>query len=458
MSISRADIVITNGRLVRRSGAALRAVEGSLIISDGRIAALAPPSADNLPPAQLVIDAEGGLVLPGLVNAHTHSPENLSCGEAERAGFDDWMTTVWSRLDRLDRKGSRLAALLGAAEMIRTGVTGVVDHLRRFPMTEATLDAVVGAYAGAGMRTCVPVMLRDAVDSGGRGIDSAHLGALPSPDEQIGIIRNAAPEAARRGVRLALGPSAPHRCSDAMLDAIGAAAEREGFAIHTHVDETPAIAQAARERFGRSTVEELDARGLLGPFAALAHCVAISGDDRCLIARRSALVVHNPLANMRLASGTCDVPALLAEGAIIALGTDGAASNDGQNLWESAKLAALLTRRPGLAPGRWLDAASAFNMATLNGERALRGGLDLEAQNGLFVGAPADLAIYAPDILPHDDTTVAARLVLGSTARAARHVVCAGRVLMRDGQLTTIDEKSLRADLADYTPGARYAD
>jgi guanine deaminase len=447
----KVDILIKNGRVLRSDGIRPRLDQGALIINAGIIADFVPEGNGGLPAAHALLDAENGIVLPGLVNAHTHSPENLLRGHGDRLLFDEWISAIYARLDTLPPQLSRLAVLAGAREMIKVGTTGVVDHLRRFPMTEETLQAVVSAYADVGMTACVPVMLRDANDAHGHAVDSGHLRDLPTPEHQIAVIRNAVPDAAQRGVRLGLGPSAPHRCSDGMLGLIAEISEREGLAIHTHVDESALIAEAARRRFGHSTTHELEKRGMLGPLTALAHCVAITSEDRVAISRHGALVVHNPLANMRLASGTCDITALVDAGACIALGTDGAASNDGQNMWESAKLAAFLTRRPGTNPNTWVDTDDVLAMATRHGDLVLLGPSALHSGGYLMQGAPADIAVFDDDIPSLRNEDLSAGLILGSTSRMARHVISKGRILMQDRVLMTIDEDELRSELSNFT-------
>ena len=458
-----ADLVVENGRVLSIEGGRTRLVAADVVIAGGRVRALVPRGACSMsatpPGGRTRLDACGCIVMPGLVNAHTHSPEMLARGRAERARFGDWMAAVWADLDTLSPERARLAVLLGAAEMIATGVTGVVDHLRRFPMTEAVLEAVVNAYADTGMVACVPVMLRDAADANGRMVDAPHLSALPSAERQIALVRETTAFAARRGVRLGLGPSAPHRCSDDLLELVFGAAVRDGLPVHTHVDETADIAAAARRRFGRSTIAHLAASGLLTPTTALAHCVGIGARDAERIAAGGAVVVHNPVANMRLGSGICPVPDLMRAGAAIALGTDGAAGNDGQNLRESLKLAALLPRRPDIDPDDWPTCAAVLDMATSAGQRVLREPAEHALAGRIVPGAPADLAIFDddPDGDPEsaDEATVAARLVLGNTGRRARHVVAGGRVLLEDGRSTTIDLDAIRAALGDARTRAR---
>src|SRR5262249_33101029 len=148
-------------------------------IKDGRIGQLTSPGSTPPHAAAELIAAGGGLVMPGLVNAHTHSPENLARGCAERARLPEWMGAVWPRLDALPLGALRLAIEIGAAEMIRHGVTSVVDHFRQTPMSAPALTAAVETYAATGLRCTLAVMLRDAPAAGGL-VGAPHVAAAPA--------------------------------------------------------------------------------------------------------------------------------------------------------------------------------------------------------------------------------------------------------------------------------------
>jgi len=440
------DLLIANARLLHLDVAGGRLVPADLALASGRIARIAAAGSLRGQGAAETIDAAGAVVMPGLVNAHTHSPENIARGRAANARLSAWLTAVWSDLDALPLDRLRLAIELGAAEMIRHGVTAVVDHFRQTPMTEAALYTAVETYEGTGLRTTIAVMLRDAVDASGGLVGASHAGAVPSAAEQVALVQQMQGEAAAAGITLALGPSAPHRCSDRLLEEI--AKNTGGMLVHTHVDETEAEAQAARKRFGRSSIAQLDHLGLLGPRTACAHVVHVNEDDIGRMAARGATAIHNPLANLRLGSGIADLTGLLATGVPVALGTDGAASNDTQNPWEVIKTAALLPRVRVADETRWPGAETILDLATQQGHRVTGLALD-EPLAGLVVeGAPADLIVLEDDPLSHIEAAhPAASLVLGTPARRPRHVIARGRVLLRDGKLTTIDEERLRGML-----------
>jgi 5-methylthioadenosine/S-adenosylhomocysteine deaminase len=439
------DLLVADARVLNPDRAGGRLERADILIKDGRIVRLAIPASVSRHCASELIAADGGLAMPGLVNAHTHSPENLARGRAERARLPEWMAAVWPALDSLPTDVVRLAIEIGSAEMIRHGVTSIVDHFRQTPMSTPVLTLAVEAYAAIGIRCTLAVMLRDAAGDGGL-VGAPHVSSVPSAADQISLVADASPWARQKGVVLAFGPSAPHRCSHAMLRMI--AREHGDLPVHTHVDETVEEARAAHRRFGRTTVSQLDHIGLLGPRLACAHAVHITPPDMDRLAATGTVVVHNPVSNMRLGSGIAPLTPFLTAGVAVALGTDGAASNDTQNLWEAVKLAALLPRLGTGDPGTWPTAATMLALATRVGHR-VTGLAATEPRAGTITdGALADLIVFDDDPLAHlDETRPEANLVLGSPSHRPRHVIARGRVLMRDRSLTTIDEDALRARL-----------
>ncbi|MGQ9369278.1 amidohydrolase family protein [Azospirillum sp. ST 5-10] len=416
--------------------------DADILIEADRIVAVGPGLADAWPAATR-IDGRGRLALPGLVNAHTHSPETLARGTGEGLPQAGWLATVWRRLDRLSPECIRLAVLLGAVEMLRGGVTAVLDHFRQTPMRPEAVEAAAAAYEEIGLRAVVAVMLRDAVDGDGRLV-----GAPWAPAEPAGRLLDLCEAAARRRggpdapVRIGVAPSAPLRATDALLAGAGDLSRRRALPFHTHVDETAAEAAAARAGDGRSATARLDALGALGPRASLAHCVWLAPGDADRIAAAGATVVHNPVSNLRLGAGVMPLGALRRAGVRVALGTDGAASNDGQSLLESVKTAAILHRAGHADPGLWPSAAEALRMAVDGGAAAL--GL---APGRLAPGARADIALFdldAPAFVPLNGA--AEQLVLAGAALRADRVLVAGREVLRDGRPTRIDEARLYAE------------
>jgi cytosine/adenosine deaminase-related metal-dependent hydrolase len=402
-----------------------------LVIRDGRIEALGPGAARACARA---IDARGLVILPGLLNAHTHSPENYSRGRDEASTLDDWFAAAWSHIDGLPPRALYVAAQLGVAEMVRSGALAVVDHFRQTPMSAAAIDAVAQAYEDAGMRAIVAPMVRDRAVPAGR--------TVPPPRDQVELIEDAVARwrARSRRVRIGFGPSAPNRCTDALLEAVGAAAARQRAIVHTHVDETRAEAARCRELYGRSTVAQLRALGLAGPSLSIAHAVWIERADVETLAEAGVTVVHNPMSNLRLGDGIAPIGALRAAGVPIAIGTDGAASNDGQHCFEALKAAVYLQRISDTPPARWMTARDGLRHATNLAAFGLAGGR-------LAAGEPADFVAVARSsrgLTPANDWH--RQLVYGSPALDVRYAAVAGELVLDDGRITTFDEAAVSAE------------
>lgn len=419
------------------TGAILSGID--ILVAEGRIAALGPGLADAWPDAER-IDGSRRLALPGLVNAHTHSPETLARGLGDGLALEGWLSRIWRRLDALTPAQVRLAVLLGGIEMLRGGVTAVLDHFRQTPVRAEAIEAAVAAYEEIGLRAIVAVMLRDAVDADGRLV-----GAPWAPPVPAARLLDLCGDAARRRggadalVRVGVAPSGPLRATDDLLAGAADLSRAMGLPLHTHVDETAAEAEAARARYGRSALAHLEALGFLTPRTSLAHCVWIEPEDAARIAGSGAVAVHNPVSNLRLGAGVMPLATLRGAGSPVALGTDGAASNDGQSLLESAKTAAMLPRISGQPPERWPAASDMLAMAVGSGALAL----GLEA-GSLTPGARADIALYDlddPVLAPLNRP--AEQLVLGGASARADCVLVAGRVVLRGGRSALVDEARL---------------
>jgi cytosine/adenosine deaminase-related metal-dependent hydrolase len=403
-----------------------------LVIRDGRIAALGHGAAAGR--AARTIDARELVLLPGLLNAHTHSPENFSRGRDEASTLDDWFAAAWSHIDALPSRALYVAAQLGVAELLRSGATAVVDHFRQTPMSAAAIDAVAQAYEDAGVRAIVAPMVRDRVVPSGRSV--------PPPADQVDLIEAAVERwhARSRRVRIGFGPSAPNRCTDALLEAVGAAAARRRTIVHTHVDEARAETARCRELYGHSTVRHLHTLGLVNPALSIAHAVWIDAADVETLARGGATAVHNPMSNLRLGDGIAPVGTLRRAGVRIAIGTDGAASNDGQHFFEALKMAVFLQRVSATPPAQWMTARDGLRHATDFAAFGMEGGR-------LAVGGPADLIAVAKasrGLTPANDWH--RQLVYGSPALEVRYAAVAGEFVLDAGRITTFDESAVRAE------------
>ena len=418
--------------------------KADVLVENGVIASISTPGGITSPNAER-LDAKGCLVLPGLTNAHTHSPENLAAGFCDSLQTEGWRQSVWARLDTLPKEAIHLGVRIGAAQMLKRGVTAVVDHFRQTPMSLEAIDGVRAAYEITGMRAMVAVMLRDRVGRDGRLIGVPSHARAPT----IGEIRELWTEVARRQlphsrIMMAFGPSDPTRCSDALLEIAVDLAKQHSLLLHTHVAETQSCAEVARQLYGCSTIRHLKDIGFLSARTSLAHCVWIDEEEIELIAENDTVAVHNPVSNMVLGAGIAPVNAMLKAGVSVAIGTDGAASNGGQDMLESMKYAALLPRCGVANVADWLTAAQAVTLA-VNGGRKVFG---IEAQ-GIEANAVADIAVFpiADDTIDGQFDPV--RQLTYSAQSHARHVLIAGEPVVLGGAITTFDEFAMQDELRD---------
>jgi cytosine/adenosine deaminase-related metal-dependent hydrolase len=350
---------------------------GAVAFADGEILAVGPFAevAGRFPDAEVVGD-DHGVVLPGLVNAHTHLSEALLPGMGEDLTLFEWLERIVVPAGRhLTREMARVGSMLKGAELLLSGVTCVNDMFHHTNVGSlASLGAVDGLEA-MGLRGVVAFGAEDAVDP-------HPIGALL--DEHLALADRCA-DAALVGFRMGVGTLLGQ--SDGLLEASARAARERGWAAHTHLAEVREELVQARIRWRRSAVERAGDAGLLAVPVLAAHCIWVSQAEVAALAAAGVAVAHNPVANMILASGVCPVPTLRAAGIAVGLGTDGPASNDSQNMLEAVKAAALLQKVARL-DARALTAGDVLAMATVDGARAL--GLE-DRVGSLQPGRRADL-------------------------------------------------------------------
>ena len=365
--------------------------------------------------ARRVIDARGGIVVPGLVNAHTHMAMTMFRGLADDVDLDGFLARLLpAEGDVLSEETVAAGTALAVAECLRAGITTALD-MYFFPETSAS----VAETAGFDLRTG-PVFVEFA------GADKRRF------DERVAWAAEllAATPAERRWVC----PHSTYLLDEHQLAAIGTLAAELGARVHVHACETAAELAAVRQRHGRSPIEVLQDAGLLGPATVLAHGVHLDDDDLAMVAASGAAVAHCPASNQKLGSGFARIPELLAAGVPVALGTDGAASANDLDPWLAMRLAAYpLAARCG--PGT-IDAATVLAMATTGGAHALGD----PAIGTIEVGTRADLVVLdaaSPSLAPVYDPVSAA--VYAAGRGDVRWVVANGKVVVDDRQLTTID-------------------
>ncbi len=403
--------------------------EMDLLVRDGVIAEAGTVEAAKVPPGTVVIEGRNKLLLPGLVNAHTHSPLNVLKGTGDVLSHPAFM---WqNQADTAGRTPDevRLSALLGCIENLLNGTTGLIDHFPEQGFTEAHVDAVVEAYEMSGMRALVALRIfdesyDDILPPRGLPDELARINPLAplSVEENMSLVEQAISRHHGRAGRIHLcpAPSNPSRCSDALLEATKEVSERHDTAVHMHLLETRIQAEIAQERYGTTMVGHLDQIGLLSSRLSCAHTVWIGDDDIALMAERGAIVVHNPESNLKLGVGIAPIARMLKAGVTVALGTDGASTNDNLDLHEVIRLAIMLQRPGEPDRGLWPTAHDGLVMATVAGGRAMQ----LSGSGTLAIGAPADFTIHdltKPFWTPLNDA--ACQLVFGGSGTTVDTVI-----------------------------------
>ena len=426
------ETVVVRGAWVLGMGGDQPLEEGAVRIEAGAITDVGPYSRLRAKdPATPVVGDGFGIVMPGMVNVHTHLSEALVPGMGSEKTLYEWgediVTPVSQNLTaEMAREGARLKAI----EMIRSGITYVNDmFVHSNPGTAASLGVVAGLEE-AGLRGTVSFGAEDALG------DTTATPPMPLVEvlEEHHELSRLADESDLLDFRYGIGTLLGQ--SDELLEAGADACRRNGWRVHTHLAEVREEVVHASLRWGRRPVPQAAELGFLDAPLLAAHVIWITQDDIELLSDYGVAVAHNPVANMILGSGVCPLARLASAGLAVGIGTDGAASNDSQNMFEAVKMAALLQKVHHLDPAV-LSARDALEMATLGGARAV--GID-RLVGSLEPGKRADVVLLDPTVelaAIHDPYQ---QVVYCAGPRSVSNVWVDGRRLMANGRLTTIDE------------------
>lgn len=418
------DILIRNIAVLPMTpqGGALTGID--VAVEGQRITAIGPSGSLDVegPQARRVFDGSGRLLLPGLVNAHTHMGQTIFRGTAEAMLLQEWLEQDAPVLSRMTPEDTYWSSMLACCEMLHAGVTTFADmFMNETHVAQAAADSGMRAVVGHG------IMERLSNDLG-RGAASDQIAASVACAQKWN-------GAANGRITARLAPHALYSLSPSTLEDTLAEAKRHGFGIHTHLSETIPELEWCQEAFGMSPPRRFEELGYLEvPFLA-AHCVHLSDDDIKLLDRPNVGIAHNPGSNLKLGSGTARIPELTSlQGLAVGLGTDSTGSNDSLDVLKEAYLAAVVHAWPiGSHPSRTVLA-----MATREGARAL--GL-VQDIGTVEVGKKADLIILNLDrarMTPlHDYERT---LVYAGRSSDVETVIVDGRVVLDDGQLTAVDE------------------
>lgn len=431
------DLVIKNALVVTCDAAGTVIADGGVAVNNGRLM-LVGTSAELLPFAQRtrrVIDATGHILMPGIVNTHCHAADSLFRGLVENLPLELWLQTVWKAEGAiLNPRTSHLGSVLGFAELLLGGVTSVMDMFWH-PFETVKAARKVGLRVSAGVIFFDPaeVTTEQRVAEAQRFFEE-----FGSADD----------------VFAATMPHGTYTVSPDNLRAAYAVTHRRGGLFSTHCAETRAEQADVTSRYGRSVVRHLDHLGCVGARTVLAHCVHLDDEELDIIAGRGAHVAHNPMSNMKLASGFARVPEMLDRAINVSLGTDGPLSGNDLDMWMALRFAATIHKGfTGRAEA--ISTRQAMDMLTINGARAL--GV-ADRIGSLEKGKFADMVmvdIRRPHAAPMFDPMT--HLVFSANKSDVRHVFLGGEQVVRDGVLTRLDIMETIDEVQALTPQIKAA-
>ncbi len=432
---TRVDLLLTGGTIVTMNRDFDVFGDGAIAIQDGGILAVGPTEEiTQAYTADESIDCQGQVIIPGLINAHTHIPMSLFRGLHDDLRLDVWLGYLMP-LERefVTPEFVRLGTRLACSEMIRSGVTAFAD-MYYYEDSIAEETDLLGMRALLGQTILI----------------------FPAPDASTyeeGLIR------CRRfiekwqshpRIRPAVAPHAWYTATPELLRACTDLAMAFNVPLHTHISETQLEVENCRNDNHMDVVSWLQRHGILNTKLLAAHCVHLDRSEMFLLREAGAGIAHCPTSNLKLASGIARVGKMLDIGLNVGIGTDGPASNNDLDMFEETRLAALLAKTASSDP-TVLPARQALEAATIGGARALH----MDAITGsLELGKQADIAVVTIDGVHnrphfrHNPEAVYSPLVYSAKANDVRHVLCDGRWLMRDGVLQTVDEEATKAEAA----------
>ncbi len=367
-----------------------------------------------------VIDGQDRLVIPGLINCHTHSYMAFMRNVADDLSFMDWLFGTIDPIEQqMTDEDTYWGACLAIIEMVKSGTTCFNDM-------QMNIHQTTRAVKESGMRA---VISRGLI---GSGHDEAGQMRLRQAYEE----RDAAKDCDR--LSFMLGPHAPYTCDDGFMRVVSEEAKKNGMRIHVHLSESVSEIEQIREKYGLTPIEMADRNGLFDVPAIAAHCVQVTDEDIAILKGKKVSVVTNPASNMKLGNGFAPIGKMVEMGVNVCLGTDGAASNNSLNMFRELGLLTLIHKGVNKTP-QCISAREGFRIATINGAKAL--GLE-EETGSIEAGKKADLAILnlnTPSLTPRNN--LIAGLSYSANGSEVETVIIDGKIVMEDRKVLTMDEE-----------------
>ncbi len=407
-----ADLIIKGSIVLTMDDAVIG--NASVVVDKGLIKYVGKDTNEK---ADKVIDARGCVVMPGLINAHTHVPMTLFRGVADGLSYAEWMKTIQKLEAKLTPSDVRSGAYLGVLEMIRSGTTTFVDmYFHEDEVARVVEETGIRAALGYGM-----------IEGMNENADTKLKSREKFAKKWNG--------AADGRITTMYAPHSTASCSKEFLIKVKELAARDNSRVHIHVLETEDELKLMKKRYGMCSINLLDSIGMLGPGLLAAHCIFLSDDDIDILKEKEVNVVHCPSSNMALGAGVAPVPKMLGKGINIVLGTDGVASSGSLDMWKEMRCASLLHR---LKDPQSMPSSKVIEMATKNGARSL--GIN---SGVLKAGNLADIIIVDIKKPQFASADIMSSLVNGATGCDVKTSIVNGRVLMEDRMVTIFDENKI---------------
>ncbi|QKS71125.1 amidohydrolase [Paenalkalicoccus suaedae] len=375
----------------------------------------------------LKIDGKGKWLIPGLINTHGHIGSSFLRGAGDDLPLQTWLQTVmWPNEAKFDRETVLAAAELSMIEMIRSGTTTFLDfyHLAMPDVAELILDRGVKGVLGRGMIGLCSKEEQDQKLQDSLSLYDTYHGA---DNGRVSVV---------------LAPHAPYTCPPDFLKRIADAANNRGILLHTHCAESYKEVEDSYKEFGMHPIKQLESIGFFEQPALLAHVVHASEEELEILSKNDVRVSHNLISNLKLGSGIAPLPAMLEKGITVGLGTDSTASNNTLDLFEELRMTALVHKGVAMDPTK-ITANQAFKLATSEGAKAV----GLSDTGVIKEGYKADFVLIDPN-KPHlfPNERMHSHLVYAVKSTDVTDVFIHGKQVMKDQQLTTIDQEKVLAD------------
>ena len=393
------------------------------------------------------IDCSGKFVLPGLVNTHSHLTEILQRSFRDNLRMETWRGYRARTEERANPTAEDInaAAMLACAEMLKNGVTAVVDHFSTRPgLSEPKMMAIVKAFEKTGIRGMLaPSLLdRDFVEIvAATTADKPEKNKPKTPwQEQILPILTYLKKSSGTSL-LMLGPSSPFSCSDNLIREVVALAEQHDLGTHTHLLETKLQRWGSRKLYPEGLGKRMQKLGFFSQRLSAAHCVWVNEREMDLMATAGVSAAHNPASNLKLGSGIAPVVEMKKHGINVSLGTDGGDTSDSYTIFEQIRLAALLSRVNTADSNDWITALDALRMGTVNGAQAIpawRGKI-----GKIQKGYRADLVILRPNLRLSPAADLINQLVFCESGNSVDTVMVDGRIVVKGGRLISVREEEV---------------